>query len=188
VREALRASWGEPLTEMAANPASREFPLLLDQREVVVQMNIPHELERALPTRPMSIEPTGGGTRARARLLSAAPGAAPGAIGSTWFYRVGAAGLRSGARVTGYLSTGEGKAKGVIVPERAVVWHAGRPWIYVQRDADRFVRTAVSANRLIPGGWFNTEGLEPGEPVVVTGAQLLLSEELEYRIRNENED
>ena len=53
---------------------------------------------------------------------------------------------------------------------------------------DRFVRTPVSASRLIAGGWFNAEGLEPGEAVVVTGAQLLLSEELEYRIRNENED
>ena len=90
--------------------------------------------------------------------------------------------------MTGYLSTGSGKAKGVVVPERAVVWHAARPWVYVRRDADRFVRTPVSASRLIPGGWFNAEGLEPGAEVVVTGAQLLLSEELEYRIRNENED
>jgi len=188
LREALRASWGGPLTEIAANSASTAFPPLLEQREVIVQMNVPHDYERVLPTRPMSIEPSGGGTRAAARLVSAAPGAAPGAIGSTWFYRVTASGLRAGARVTGYLSTGEGKAKGVVVPERAVVWHAGRPWVYVQRDADRFVRTPVNASRLVPGGWFNAEGLAPGEAVVVTGAQLLLSEELEYRIRNENED
>lgn len=188
LRETLRATWGAPLTELATNPGSVAFAALVEQRETIVQMTIPHEFDRALGSRPLLVEAAGSGTRIPARLVSAAPGAPPGAIGTTWFFRVPAAGLRAGARLTGYLSTGAGTSRGVVVPERAVVWHAGRPWVYVQRDPDRFVRTPVSASRLIPGGWFNADGLEPGTSVAVTGAQLLLSEELEYRIRNENED
>ncbi len=188
LRETLRATWGAPLADLATVPGSPAFAALVEMRDVIVQMTIPHEYDRALSTRPLFVEASGGGMRARTQLVSAAPGAAPGTVGTTWFFRAPAAGLRSGTRVTGYLSTGSGTSKGVVVPERAVVWHAGRPWVYVQRDADRFVRTPVSATRLISGGWFNAEGLEPGEAVVVTGAQLLLSEELEYRIRNENED
>jgi hypothetical protein len=188
LRESLRATWGVPLADMASTPGSTAFAALVEQREHIVQMTVPHEYDGALPMRPMSIAAAGGGPRVPARLVSAAPGTAPGAIGTTWFFRVPAAGLRAGARVTGYLSTGSGKSRGVVVPERAVVWHAGRPWVYVKRDADRFVRTPVSAARLVPGGWFNSEGFDPGVEVAVTGAQLLLSEELEYRIRNENED
>ena len=188
LREALRAEWGAQLADLAAIPGSVGFAPLLELREVLLQMTVPSEVDRALSTRSLTVEPTGGGVRAPARLVSAAPAAAAGAIGTTWFFRAPAAGLRAGARVTGHLSTGRGKAEGVVVPEQAVVWHAGRPWVYVRRDEDRFVRTAVSASRLVPGGWFNAEGLKAGDEVVVTGAQLLLSEELEYRIRNENED
>jgi hypothetical protein len=188
LREALGASWGGPLAVLAAVQGSPAFAALIDQREVIVQMTVPPEHDRALAVRPLFVEASGGGTRARAQLVSAAPGTTPGAVGTTWFFRVPAAGLRAGARVTGYLSTGAGKARGVVVPERAVVWHAGRPWVYVQHEADRFVRTPVSASRLVEGGWFNAVGFEPGVQVAVTGAQLLLSEELEYRIRNENED
>ena len=39
-----------------------------------------------------------------------------------------------------------------------------------------------------PGGWFTAAGFEAGEQVVVRGPQLLLSEELKFQIRNENED
>lgn len=188
LREALRAEWGVTLADLAAIPGSAGFAPLLEMREVVLQMTVPHEYDRALAARPLTVEATGGGTRTQARLVSAAPAAVPGAIGTTWFFRAPAAGLRAGARVTGYLATGRDRAQGVVVPERAVVWHAGRPWVYVQREDDHFVRTAVSASRLVPGGWFNADGLKAGDEVVVTGAQLLLSEELEYRIRNENED
>lgn len=111
-------------------------------------------------------------------------------MGAAYFYRAPAAGLRIGNRVVGHLAGAGGSSAGVIVPERAVVWFAARPWIYVRdgKAADIFERTSVSATRLVPGGWFNAAGLEPGQEVVVTGAQLLLSEELEFQIRNENED
>ena len=78
--------------------------------------------------------------------------------------------------------------EGVLVPDAAVVWHGGKAWAYVKQGNDRFVRREVSTAQDLPGGWFNAEGFAAGEPVVVSGAQLLLSEELKYQIRNENED
>ena len=111
-------------------------------------------------------------------------------MGATYYYRAPVAGFRAGARVVGHLGRDAEAATGVVVPERAVVWHAGRAWVYVrdEKEKDIFERQPVSASQLLPGGWFNAEGLEAGQEVVVTGAQLLLSEELEYQIRNENED
>ena len=78
---------------------------------------------------------------------------------------------------------------GVIVPAGAVVWHAGKAWAYVKDDdeEDSFARFEVSTSDEMEGGWFNAAGFDDDE-VVVSGAQLLLSEELKYQIRNENED
>jgi hypothetical protein len=50
------------------------------------------------------------------------------------------------------------------------------------------VRKEVATGNEVPGGWFNAANFEPGDEVVVSGAQLLLSEEQKFQIRNENED
>jgi hypothetical protein len=189
--DTLRATWGATLADMAVNSESAGFAPLARGDEVLVQVTLPYESEAAAANRPLTLAPVGGQGRSRARLVSAAPIAgAGGTVGAAYFYRAPAAGLRVGNRVVGHLSSAVGASTGVVVPERAVVWFAARPWIYVrdEKDADVFERTSVSATRLVPGGWFNAAGLEPGQQVVVVGAQLLLSEELEFQIRNENED
>jgi hypothetical protein len=90
--------------------------------------------------------------------------------------------------VAGQLKLG-GKARaGVAVPEAAVVWHGGRAWAYVREAPTTFVRKPVSTSEEIGNAWFNAEGFQPRDEVVVSGAQLLLSEELKFQIRNENED
>lgn len=189
--DTLRATWGSTLADMAVNAGSAGFTPLARGDEVLVQVTLPYESEATAANRPLTLAPVGGQSRTRARLVSAAPIAGVGgAVGAAYFYRAPAAGLRVGNRVVGHLTGAGGSSTGVVVPERAVVWFAARPWIYVrdEKEADIFERTSVSATRLVQGGWFNAAGLEPGQEIVVTGAQLLLSEELEFQIRNENED
>lgn len=50
-----------------------------------------------------------------------------------------------------------------------------------------FQRRAVPGARRVGEQWF-VPGFEEDDPVVVRGAQVLLSEELKYQIRNENDD
>ena len=84
-----------------------------------------------------------------------------------------------------------GSTNGIIIPSNAVVWYAGTPWAYFKQGKDQFVRKPISADTevgsLTDGGWFN-QGLDANSEVVVNGAQLLLSEEFKYLIKNENED
>jgi multidrug efflux pump subunit AcrA (membrane-fusion protein) len=102
---------------------------------------------------------------------------------------VNGGGLRAGMRVVARISMGGAPVTGVIVPSAAVVWHAGKAWAYVKDDKeDSFARFEVSTADETPGGWFNAIGFDDDDEVVVSGAQLLLSEELKYQIRNENED
>jgi hypothetical protein len=108
--------------------------------------------------------------------------------GATYFYIVSGEGLRAGMPVVGALKlSGESRA-GVVIPFSAVVWHGGKAWAYVKADHDRFLRKPVATSEEIGNGWFTADGFAPDDEVVVSGAQLLLSEELKYQIRNENED
>ena len=72
---------------------------------------------------------------------------------------------------------------GVVVPHAAVVYAEGKTWAYVQTGADTFLRREVHLDHLTPEGWFVTSGIAAGERVVVTGAQMLLSEELKSQIQ-----
>lgn len=65
---------------------------------------------------------------------------------------------------------------GVILPRSAVVRSDGRGWAFVQTGDDTFLRREVVLTRPTKDGWFVASEFKPGENVVVTGAQVLLSE------------
>ena len=78
------------------------------------------------------------------------------------------------------------------MPHEAVVWYANQAWVYQKVEAEKFIRRLISTEVEIESeaisGWYNTAGLAASDEVVTSGAQLLLSEELKYQIKNENED
>jgi hypothetical protein len=186
-RETLRLEWGDSLARWAETGAP-ELSLLLGGSEALLLVTL--RLTDTAPQRMEALEFSPAGSNAkprRAQPVSAATRADPGLPGVTWFYRAPAAGLRAGERITGRLPTGGQAEQGVLVPAAAVVWHAGKAWVYVQEAADRFERRAIEATTAVGADWFET-GLEAGDRVVVSGAQLLLSEEFRGQITNENED
>jgi hypothetical protein len=189
IESAAGAQWGASLTDIALDATPTGIAALAEGREVVAQITIPHEHADVAARTTVTLGPAGlPAARGVARYVSAAPQASPFLPGATFFYRASGAGLRVGMRVAGELKLPGAATSGVIVPERAVVWHAGRAWCYVKEDDDKFLRMPVATSRAAAGGWFNASGFEPGQQIVITGAQLLLSEELKYQIRNENED
>jgi hypothetical protein len=96
--------------------------------------------------------------------------------------------IPEGTRIVASLSVSLKDAAGVLVPDKAVIWHSGKPWVFKQLSDGVFARVEIEATVDLGIGWFEVEALSPGDQIVVSGAQLLLSEELKYQIRNENED
>ena len=198
VREELRASWGAALAGWAGQSQSHILDALVQQQQVLVQLVFPYDMQASAGRDEIAIGPAGaragtaGGLRT-ARFVSASPRTDGSLPGATYFYLADARDLRVGTRVAGQLRLPGKATEGVLVPEAAVVWHGGKAWAYVKDGDARFVRREVSTARELPGGWFNARGsesggFEPDEQVVVSGAQLLLSEEFKFQIRNENED
>ena len=190
LQESLRAQWGDAVARLAADPRAAFFDELSSQRTLLVQVTLPIGAAPPAPGAVISLSPlTGSGIQRRAVLLSSAPFADLIVPGPTYLFRAAAAPeLRVGNRVKGELPRDGVARQGVAVPAAAVVYHGGKAWVYVQSGKERFTRREVATREEIDGGWFNDHGLEPGETVVVSGAQLLLSEELKFQIRNENED
>jgi hypothetical protein len=187
--DTMRSSWGAVVAGWAADPASERFEALASHREVLVQVTFPFELQARAGRAALTLGPVLGRDAQRvARFVSASPQSDATLPGATYLYALGGPGLRAGMRLVGRIALDAAAREGVLVPEAAVVWHGGSAWAYVKERDDTFVRRPVDTSQELPGGWFNAAGFEAGEQVVVAGAQLLLSEELKFQIRNENVD
>ncbi len=92
-------------------------------------------------------------------------------------------GLRPGAAVTAHFSVSGTAGNGVLIPRAAMVQQDGRTWVYVQTKDDRFSRRPVPLDLPTEAGFITAHGFSPGDRIVVTGAQVLLSEE--FKSRNE---
>lgn len=90
------------------------------------------------------------------------------------------ASLVPGSMLMARIDTGATE-QGTVLPRTAVVRHAGFGWAYVQTAPHVFSRRMVSLDRSHPDGWLVSGDWT--QPVLVTGAQSLLSEELKGSIQ-----
>lgn len=191
VRDAMRQQWGETFAAWATQHASgNALHRLLRQDDVLLQIMLP--IRENTPGQGARLAIRAAGSNAapiQATFVSAAPHTDPTIQGKTFFYSAPAGGLRAGMRVTATLSDQKQRTQGLVVPASAIVWFANQAWAYQKQGDNRFVRRPVKTDVETAEGWFNPAGyLNPGDEVVVTGAQLLLSEEFKHQITNENED
>ncbi|HKB82015.1 MAG TPA: hypothetical protein VKD04_02290 [Burkholderiales bacterium] len=189
IRDAIRGIWGETVTAWAVNPDSQTLRSLLQQKAFLVQLVLPHDLPRAAVRGRIVVAPAMARENSQvASFVAESPQIDPAFPGETYFYLVLGGGFRAGMRVAARVGMPGAPVSGVIVPAAAVVWHGGKAWAYVKEDEKTFSRHEVSTTDEMQGGWFNATGFDDDDEVVVSGAQLLLSEELKFQIRNENED
>jgi hypothetical protein len=167
-----RQSYGAVVATWIA-AASPDLARLLDRREVLLRVVFPGSQGGPAPS---VLQANADGIGAfDARWISASPQADSGIQGQTYFYRA-AVSLGAGIRISAR-APGAAAQAGVLIPADAIVWFGGLPWAYVQSAPDRFQRRVVDPRFPQDGDFFVTEGLKPGDRVVVRGAQLLLSEE-----------
>jgi multidrug efflux system membrane fusion protein len=118
-----------------------------------------------------------------AKFLGATDGVNPQTQAQGFFFLLQGRPLTPGVAVTGYLEIPGQSAGGVVVPDAAVVHVDDLAWIYSQAGETNFTRREISLDHPVAGGWFVTHGVVPGDRVVVTGAQTLLSEERKTQIQ-----
>ncbi len=175
VDAAARQQFGETLGGWAFDPDSKDFASLISQREALVRVTLAGDAKMEVPKLIQVDAP--GQPRSSAQLVSASPQSDPAVQGRSYFYR-SLAFLPAGMRVVARLPVSTQAIEGLLIPDSAIVWYGGQPWAFVQETAQRFVRRPVRGQPSSTGGLFVTEGFKGGERIAVTGAQLLLSEDL----------
>jgi hypothetical protein len=180
--------WGKELVSTALSGESEIFQRLIDRQEVLVLIGL--RAGETLPPGAEMIYIAAVPDRAQAqaaRLVAPAPRTDAALQGETYYFRTAAERLRTGMRVTAWIPEGGAPEQGVLVPAEAVVWHAGKPWVYVQRDDAHFFRVSLIDPKDLGSGWFVHDSLAAGDRVVLSGGQMLLSEEFRWQIPDEDE-
>ncbi len=109
-------------------------------------------------------------------------------LGASYLVTVADPRLRSGMRVSVWLSNPDAAFDALRVPRRALVWHAGSRWIYVELAAGVFERRRAQVGATDARTVLLEPGTEPMSRVVIAGATSLLGEEFRWSIPDEDDD
>jgi multidrug efflux pump subunit AcrA (membrane-fusion protein) len=182
----LTAPIGGVVVRLGARPGeivSEGQPLLelVDRSRPVVRIAWAPEAGRPLPR--LTLVPSTAERRVEADLVGPAAEADPLTRRPAYLYRArsGCPGAVPGTLVQAAVPRGAAR-EGVLVPDRAVVQWDGLAWAYLRRAPGSYARVRVPTDRPVPGGWIAGPPLSPGDSVVVTGAEELLSEEFRARV------
>jgi hypothetical protein len=164
-----RERWGEGIAQGLSGGSPVCTPLAAGQ-SAVIEVTQPASDSQPLP--PTIWLERRQGASEPAQQISLAVNARPPVRAHSYYYLVRdpSDDLTPGQTVTLRFPV-EQKQQSARVPESAVVWLDGKPWFYVQETSGRFVRRELG-----------TQAVAPNERVVVTGAQMLLSQELRSQI------
>lgn len=110
------------------------------------------------------------------RFVWGAP-ADPAIPGRNYFALVEHSDLALGEHTLVYVAVGA-EISGVRIPADAAVLNEDKAWCYVQEAPGRYRRVPIDIHLALDGGYFVQSGIAPGQPVVVSGASLLLAHEL----------
>ena len=198
-----KLQWGEQLAGLAfedlifKNKPPPHLANLVSQKNVLIQISLPLSSNTPKAGDSVRVTPLNETVAPiQAIYVSPATQSDSNGFGKTFYYSAPADLLRIGMRVNVVTeSSTKTSASGVVIPSNAVVWYAGKAWAYFKNGQDKetvqFIRKPISTDTEIDSGknsgWFN-QGISEGSEVVISGAQLLLSEEFKYLIKNENED
>ena len=174
IEAAAEQRFGKTMARYALDPQSAEFERLLARRDVLARVTLPPGTVQRAPDA-VQVQPDAG-ARLPGYLVSPSAQSDPGIAGKSFIYRVPAP-IAAGTPVVAFVPGSEQSTSGVQVPSAAVVWYAGQPWVYVQSGPERFARRPLQPAVETDGGFFVPKGLNAGDSVVTSGAQLLLSEE-----------
>jgi len=182
------AQWGEILTQWFLNKDNKESqPFRLFQKKIY-HLYLPVSYGKA----PQSIFIHSANLREQAesaKLISAAPQYGLSAqAGHAYFYQIKNSNFL-GARVNAWLPISNQAQQGIIIPQAALIWHLGQSFVYLQSDEDEFKRVKINQKtRLDSEHYFIPHGLQENDLLVISGAQVLLSEEFRGQIPAEDDD
>ena len=175
IKGGITSQFGGAIAAWVLAEHSPDFQRLLSHEDALLRVTLPLG-EASEPPEEIVVD-TNDDQSIRSALVSRAAQSDPDIQGRAYVYRVRAP-LATGMRITARIPTAGSASTGVSVPSDAIVWYGGLPWVYKKIAADQFIRQQLFQPLEVGKTYFVKSGIAPATPVVVSGAQLLLSAEL----------
>jgi multidrug efflux system membrane fusion protein len=170
----LRQRFGNVLAKAVISPHSTISSHLLSGQAAILRITLPTDY--SIPAEQITVD----GTHSKpilARRLSTSPQIDPTIQGTPYLYMIEDA-LPVGFHTIAHVPLNEKSTTGSLIPENAIVWYGGQSWVYIKTNANHFTRRYVPTKLATSRGFVVASGINAGDEVVTSGAQLLLSEEL----------
>jgi hypothetical protein len=178
-KDRLALSWGKAVADR--NDLPDFVQSLVSLKQALVRIDLPAGQDLKAPPIAARIANLSG-KDSEAEFFDTASAVDPQMQGRPFVFLVktNALQLLAGEAVTGYLKLPGAAVSGVIIPRDAVIRSEGATWVYVmQSDGESFSRVQVPLDHPTETGWFVAKVISPDLYVVTTGAQTLLSQELQ---------
>ena len=193
IKQNIRAQWGETILSMIDQGLKKElFEFLLQGKARIVKVTLSENTDNEPPKNISLALIDNLSEKFLANYLAESPTLDKSLKGKTYFYIVYSNKLRIDSKVIANLvqdNLSSESEKYLAIPKEAVVWNAGQAWIYIKTGENKFLRKAIETDNESPNGWIiKEEHIKENDLIVINGAQLLLSEEFKYQIKNENDD
>ena len=174
--------WG-PVLGRAIVERSPLVTRLIERADLLVQVTLPSGEALKPPPADASAEVPPQSERVPLRLVSPATRADQRIQGLGYLYlAAGDSGLLPGMSVQAFLTSPQ-EAVGIAVPESAVVHWQGRAWIYRGIGPDAFVRHPLKPDAAVSADRYVVDDLDGEADIVVTGPQVVLTEELKGQVQ-----
>lgn len=183
-RGLLQAAWGGTIATREDLPA--QVQLLASGETSLVRIDLPAgEILKSDPLGARLLLLADEEHPIDAGFVSAMPGVDNQTQGQGFLFFVNSRhpGLAPGATLIGYLKCSGDPRSGFLVPRDAIVRFDGKLWVYLQTGDQTFVRREIPETDPVAGGWFVAQEMKPGNRLVLSGAQMLLSEERKNQIQ-----
>ncbi len=188
ILDEARLNWGKKLTEWALATGADPLSGFLSGQKRLLHITLPVNKQLASDIHSIDVEAAGNrSTASKAELISIAPQTDTTVQGESYFFETDGSRIRTGMRVVAWIPEQDEGRDGVIVPKSALVWYMDQAFVYIKTAAEQFGRRAIDQYSVTAGGYFVGSGLSAGEQLVVTGGQMLLSEELRGQIPDEDD-
>ena len=191
VRTEAEQVWGPVLTTWVIDNDTDAFEQLLSGKNVIVSVSL--SANDTLPDQTEYVYIGRNGNRISAQkavYISPAIESDSMLQGETYYFLADASmdKYRAGMHVHVWVPQTSESISGVYVPESAVVWSSGKPWVYTRDSEELFIKRVINNPVELDEGIFVAEGLEVGDKVVTSGAQMLLAEEYRWSIPDEDDN
>jgi hypothetical protein len=104
-----------------------------------------------------------------------------------YFFQVSSKELHPGMNISAWIPEQDEQQSGFIIPKSALIWSMGQAFVYIRYDGKKFSRQLIEHYTETAEGYFVGNVLNPNTELVITGGQMLLSEELRGQIPDEDD-